>query len=163
MDQMVNNIQLTWKLAWLLRTYRICNLTVEFSKYKFYNKLLDGVILFRVIPDVTWTQLYIYTISYDNANIWLSSFEKCYQDITTVHLWCDGHSTSVSVCGVWGIRTEVQVFMRKLHTHIHLDYVKVEILSCIKKKKKVLPGYQIMVAIWGTTTSWELPLLLGIA
>ena len=30
---------------------------VEFSKYEFYNKLLDGVILFRVTLGVTWTQL----------------------------------------------------------------------------------------------------------
>ena len=49
LDQMVNNIQLTWKLVWLLRTYRTCNSTVRFSKYKFYNKLLDGVTLLRVI------------------------------------------------------------------------------------------------------------------
>ena len=49
LDQMVNNIQLTWKLVWLLSTYRTCNSTVRFSKYKFYNKLLDGVTLLRVI------------------------------------------------------------------------------------------------------------------
>ena len=49
---MVNNIQLTWKLAWILRTYKTCNLIVEFSNYKFYNKLLSSVILFRVIPCV---------------------------------------------------------------------------------------------------------------
>ena len=30
---------------------------VEFSKYEFYNKLLGGVILFRVTLGVTWTQL----------------------------------------------------------------------------------------------------------
>ena len=49
MDQMVNIIQLTWKLTQLLRSYRTYNSTIRFSKYKFYNKLLDGVILFRVI------------------------------------------------------------------------------------------------------------------
>ena len=48
MDQMVNNIQLTWKLAWMLRTYRTCNSTVGFSKYEFYNKLLSDVTLFMV-------------------------------------------------------------------------------------------------------------------
>ena len=37
---MVNNIQLTWKLAWMLRKYRTCNPTVGFSKHEFYNKLL---------------------------------------------------------------------------------------------------------------------------
>ena len=53
---------------------------------------------------------------------------------TTVHLWCCGHSTSISVCGVWGARAVVQVFRREFHTHTHFDYVRAEILSCIKKK-----------------------------
>ena len=56
MDRMVNNIQLTWKLAWMLKTYKTCNSTVRFSKYEFYNKLLSGVTLLRVTPGVTWTQ-----------------------------------------------------------------------------------------------------------
>ena len=60
MDRMVNNIQLTWKLSWMLRTYRTCNLMVGFSKYEIYNRLLGDVTLLRVIPSVTWTQLYIY-------------------------------------------------------------------------------------------------------
>ena len=38
--------------------------------------------------------------------------------------------------GCGGVRTEVQVSRREFHTHIHLDYVRVEFLSCIKKKKK---------------------------
>ena len=50
---MVNNIQLTWKLARMLRTYRICNSTMRFSKYEFYIKLLGSIILLRVIPGVT--------------------------------------------------------------------------------------------------------------
>ena len=37
------------------RTYRTCNPTVEFSKYKFINKLLGGVTLLKVISCVTWT------------------------------------------------------------------------------------------------------------
>ena len=45
---MVNNIQLTWKLAWLLRIYITCNSMVGFSKYEFYNKLLSGVTLLKV-------------------------------------------------------------------------------------------------------------------
>ena len=57
MDKMVNNIQLTWKLVKMLRTYRICNWTVGISKYEFYNKLLGGVTLLRVTSGVTWTQL----------------------------------------------------------------------------------------------------------
>ena len=49
---MINNIQLTWKLAWLLRTYKTYNLMVSFSKHEFYNKLLGGVTLFRLTPGV---------------------------------------------------------------------------------------------------------------
>ena len=53
---------------------------------------------------------------------------------TTIHPYCDGHFTSISACGVWGVRAGIQVSRRELHTHIHLDYVRVEILSCIKNK-----------------------------
>ena len=56
MDQIVNNIQFIWKLAHMLRTYRICNSTIGFSKYKFNNKLLSSVTLLIVTPGVTWTQ-----------------------------------------------------------------------------------------------------------
>ena len=54
MEWVVNNFQLTWKLAWMLKTYRTCNSMVGFSKYEFFNKLLGGKI-FRVIPNITWT------------------------------------------------------------------------------------------------------------
>ena len=37
----------------MLKTYRIYNSTFGFSKYKFNNKLLRGVILFRVTPGIT--------------------------------------------------------------------------------------------------------------
>ena len=61
MDWMINNIQLIWKLAWMLRIYRIFNSTVRFSKYEFYIKLLSDVTLLRVILGVTWIQpIYIY-------------------------------------------------------------------------------------------------------
>ena len=53
MDQIVNNIQLAWKLAWMLRIYRICNSIVRFSKYEFYNKLLGDITLLRVTPGIT--------------------------------------------------------------------------------------------------------------
>ena len=56
---MLNYTQLAWKLACMLRTYRICNPMVGFSKYEFNNKLLGGVTFFRVTSGVTWTQLYI--------------------------------------------------------------------------------------------------------
>ena len=52
MDQITNNIQLTWKLARMLKTYKICNSMVGFSKYKLYNKLLCGVTLLRVILSI---------------------------------------------------------------------------------------------------------------
>ena len=35
---------------------------------------------------------------------------------------------------MWGARVGIQVFKRELHTYIHLDYVRVKFLSCIKKK-----------------------------
>ena len=66
---MVNYIRLAWKLVCMLRKYRKYNSTVGFSKYKFNNKLLDNVILLRITPGVTWTQLiyiYIYTIPYSH-------------------------------------------------------------------------------------------------
>ena len=59
MDQMVNNNQLTW----MLRTSRICNSNMGFSKYEFYNKLLGGdhgVTLLRITSSVNWTQSIIY-------------------------------------------------------------------------------------------------------
>ena len=48
MDEMVNNIRLTWKLACMLKTYRTYNPTVRFPKYEFNNKLLGGVTLLRI-------------------------------------------------------------------------------------------------------------------
>ena len=53
MDWIVNNIQLTWKLARMLQTYKTCNSTVKFSKYEFYNKLLSVVTLLKVKSGVT--------------------------------------------------------------------------------------------------------------
>ena len=52
MGRIVNNIQLTWILVWMLKTYRTCNLTIGFLKYEFYNNLLGGVILLRVTSGV---------------------------------------------------------------------------------------------------------------
>ena len=43
---------------------------------------------------------------------------------------------------MWMTRAGVQVFRSEFYTQIHLDYVKVEILFCIKKKKRQLDyGY----------------------
>ena len=55
--------------------------------------------------------------------------------LITAHLWCDGYSTNISACKVWGTRGEVQVSRREFYTHIHLYQVRVEFISCIKKKK----------------------------
>ena len=71
MNRIVNNIQLMWKLACILSTYRTCNSTLRFLKYEFNDKLLDGVTLFRVTLGITWTQppyIYIY--------IYISRFRK---------------------------------------------------------------------------------------
>ena len=35
-----------------------------------------------------------------------------------------------------GGKGRVQISKREFHTHIHLDYVIIEFLSCIKKEKK---------------------------
>ena len=43
----------------MLRAYRKCNPTVEFSKYEFNNKLLGDVTFFRVTSGVSRTQPYI--------------------------------------------------------------------------------------------------------
>ena len=49
MDPIVDNIWLTWNLTCMLKTYRTYNPMVGFSKYKFNNKLLDGVTLLKVL------------------------------------------------------------------------------------------------------------------
>ena len=41
--------------------------------------------------------------------------------LTIAHPWCDGHFTSINACGMWGIKAEIQVSMKELQTHIHLD------------------------------------------
>ena len=65
MDRMVYAIQITWKLAWILRSYWTCNSMVGFSKYEFYNKLLDGVTLLRITPYVTWQEIHFFwTVDY---------------------------------------------------------------------------------------------------
>ena len=73
MNRMVNYIWLAWKLAYILRTYRTCNLTVEFSKYEFNNKLLGGVTFLRVTLGVTWIQLniYMYIYIYTHTHIYI--------------------------------------------------------------------------------------------
>ena len=35
-----------------------------------------------------------------------------------MHPWCGGHFTSINACGVLEVRDRVQIFKRKLYTHI---------------------------------------------
>ena len=53
---------------------------------------------------------------------------------TTVHSLCNNQSTSTSACRVWEVRAGFEVSRRELHTHINLDQIRVEFLTCIKKK-----------------------------
>ena len=46
-------------------------------------------------------------------------------------LLCDDHSTNINACEVWGVRVRFQVSRGEVHTHIHLDYARVKILSSI--------------------------------
>ena len=53
MDHNVNNIQLAWRLACILSTYRTCNSTMRLLKYEFNNKLLGGVTLLKITQSIT--------------------------------------------------------------------------------------------------------------
>ena len=63
--------------------------------------------------------------------------------VITAHFWYDGHSTSISTCGVWGVRVKFQVSKRKFHIHIYLDYenffsvVSSWSLTFFEKKKNI--------------------------
>ena len=62
---------------------------------------------------------------------------------TTVHHWRDGHSISTKFLWSGGAVVGFQVSKRKLHTHILLDYVRVEFVSCIKKKIVLVNIYNL--------------------
>ena len=85
-----------------------------------------------LLKDVKFILAHIFIVLY-KCHILLTMFQ-----ITTAHLWCDGHSTSISACGVWEARTRVQVSRREFHIHIYLDYTRVEFYLVSKKKKKKL-------------------------
>ena len=53
----------------------------RFLKYEFNNKLLSGVILRRVIQNVTWTQLYIY--------IYIEREREREREIGSSYPWCN--------------------------------------------------------------------------
>ena len=82
-----------------------------------------------LLKDVKFILVHIFIALY-KCHILLTMLQ-----ITTAHLWCDGHSTSISACGVCEARVTVQVFRRELHIHIHLDYTRVEFYLVSKKKK----------------------------
>ena len=46
--------------------------------------------------------------------------------VTTAYSWCNGHSTSITACGVWWARVRVQVSRKDLHVYKHLDWIRVE-------------------------------------
>ena len=48
-------------------------------------------------------------------------FPKNTSIYTTAHPWCNGHSTSISVCKVWGVNVVAQVSKKEFYTHIHVD------------------------------------------
>ena len=112
---MVNNIQLTWKLAWLLRAYKKCNSTVRFSKYEFHNKLLGGVILFRIILGITWIQhTHIYIDSHSSLGI-TNTTSSCAKVVSGcgspsgAQVWhpmpalCGLHNFNVWIKNQWGL------------------------------------------------------------
>ena len=39
--------------------------------------------------------------------------------------------------GCGRVRTKIQFSRRELHTHVHLNYARVEFISCKKKKKEI--------------------------
>ena len=73
--------------------------------------------------------------SQDQTPICLKNFEQVTIFSTTAHSWHDIHSTSISACGVWGAKIEVQDPKREFQIHIHLNLVRVD-FYLIKKKKK---------------------------
>ena len=52
---------------------------------------------------------------------------------TIAHPWWSLHK--YKCLWEWRARFGIQVSKNEFYTHIHLDYVRVEFLSCIKKKK----------------------------
>ena len=57
--------------------------------------------------------------------------------------WRDDQSINISTCGMGdGVRIGVQVFRKKLHTHIHLEHAKVELYLSQKKEKKKKKKYR---------------------
>ena len=67
-----------------------------------------------------------------------------------MHFWRDGHFISISACEVYGVRVEIQISMREFQTHIHLNYIIVEFLFCIKKKmlEKVIMNNFIKMSLY---------------
>ena len=84
----------------------------------------------KLISSALWQN----KLSYDQNS--RKHTQYCIKSLTTAHPWCDGYSTSISVCGVWGAKAGVQISRRELHTHIHLDQAKVEFYLVSTTKKK---------------------------
>ena len=77
----------------MLKTYTTYNSNVWFSKYKFYNKLLGGIILLRVTPSITLKSYTFYffiqdrisTIAYSKCICGWSSFPETLTQALTPH------------------------------------------------------------------------------
>ena len=96
MDQIVNNIQLTWNLVRILKAYKTCNSTIRSSKYEFYNKLLTAVTLLKVKSGETWTQpIYIYNVYVTNA-YFFSFFLRILSILTHIHTRREGTNAYLS-------------------------------------------------------------------
>ena len=93
------------------------------------TKLISSVSC-KLISSVSWQN----KLSYDQNS--RKHTQYCIKSLTTAHPWCDGYSTNISACGVWGAQAGVQVSKKELHTHIHLDQAKVEFYLVSTKKKK---------------------------
>ena len=73
--------------------------------------------------------LYFYCIVM--SNWWYFKCVKCYHRTPLVRWSLHKYKCLWDV----GAKVKVQVSWKELHTYIYLDYIRVEFLSCIKKKK----------------------------
>ena len=70
-----------------------------------------------------------------------------FNHFTSLVPWCDGHSTIISTCRVWGVRVEIQASKKEFHTHIHLNYIRVKFYLVKKKKKSTILFISIITFI----------------
>ena len=59
---------------------------------------------------------------------------------------------------MWGKMVGVQVSKKDIHTYIHLDWDRVEILSCIKKNDKMIINFTTQTLQNDVVRIWMTPL-----